>query len=408
MKTTVFIYLDACRFDYITKSNSPFLFEMAQKGVCKKVRTTAGFTQRTPMLTGSYPSTSGHFTWYLYDPVNSPFRWVKPFGFAKELLAYNRFAKWTIRMLTKTMTGNVYPDPAYIPLDLLPYFDASINKFPLEKELGHLPNIFSVCKQKGLEYMNSMNTFSRVGSKNHDEFFNTVEKSLQAGKKYDLYLTHLGDLDVLGHKFGPGSRLVEETLYGIDCHIEEMCNLLSKNYESYRILVVSDHGMREVAKFVDVMAGLEEVELNVPRDYLYFLDATLARFWFKTERTKRDVVEKLLGMGCGHILSDEEEKKRHIYFHDNRYGELYFWLDKGYVICPSFFQKNRQGTKGMHGYLDDEQMLGAFLVYSSKEEIEGVECDVVELVDTFPTLLSLADIGQVPCEGSSVIRERCS
>lgn len=404
--TTVFIYLDACRFDYISKKSSPFLFEIGEKGLRKKVRPTAGFTQRTPMLTGTYPSTSGHFTWYLYDPMNSPFRWIRPFGFSKKVLAYNRFAKWAVRMLTKIITGNIYPDPAYIPLDLLPYFDVSINKFPLEQELSHLPNIISLCKKNGLKYMNAMNTFSTVGSKHYGEFFKLVQKSLKAGKKHDLYLTHLGDLDVMGHKHGPDSRLVSETLHNIDQHIEQLCSLLSKNYDSYKILLVSDHGMRMISSFVDIVEILGQLKSKVPKDFLYFLDSTLARFWFKNEKAKKEVMEKLLEIGYGRIISDEEKKKRHMNFNDNRYGDLYFWLEKGCVLCPSFFQKKPEGTRGMHGYLDDDLMLGTFIVYLSNEEIEGVKSDVVELVDTFPTLLDLIGISsKVPCEGQSILKE---
>lgn len=406
--TTLFIYLDGCRHDYITKKNSPFLHGLGQKGTRKKVRTTAGFTQRTPMLTGTYPSTSGHFTWYLYDPSNSPFKWVRPFGFSRKVFAYNPFIKRAIRMVTKIATSTYYPDPAHIPLNLLPYFDVSINKFSLEKELSHLPNVFSACNKNGLKYLNAMETFATVGSKPYTHFFRVAEKTLKANQFYNVYLTHLGDLDILGHKHGPDSNEVNIRLREIDEEIEHFCHLLSRKYSSYNILVVSDHGIRKITGSVPLLEQLTDIELRVPRDYLYFLDATLARFWFKDERSKERIQAILSNIHQGHMLSEQEKLEKHINFKNNKYGDAFFWLDSGWVFCPSFFQKTLRGTKGVHGYLDDEQMLGTFIVYSSKEEIEGVERDVVELVDTFPTLLSLLGISKVPCEGSSVIKESSS
>lgn len=402
--TTLFIYLDGCQHDYISKKNTPFLYELGQKGTGRKVRTTAGFTQRTPMLTGTYPSTSGHFTWYLFDPSNSPFKWIRPFGFSKTILSYSPLIKRAIRMVTKIATSTYYPDPAHIPLDLLPYFDVSINKFRLEKELSHLPNIFSVCDERGLKYFNAMETFATVGSKPYTHFFRTAEKTLKADQLCNIYLTHLGDLDILGHKHGPGSKEVNTRLKEIDEEIEHFCYLLSRRYSNYNILVASDHGMRKITGSVPLLEQLTDIELRVPRDYLYFLDATLARFWFKDERSKERIQAILSNIHHGHMLTEQEKLEKHINFKNNKYGDTLFWLDSGWVSCPSFFQKTLRGTKGVHGYLDDEQMLGTFIVYSSKEEIEGTERDVVELVDTFPTLLSLLGISKVPCEGTSVIR----
>jgi len=406
-QTTVFIYLDGCRFDYINPTDSPFLFELGGKGIRKKVRATAGFTQRTAMLTGTYPSTSGHFTWYLYDPLNSPFAWLRPFAFSKRLTAYNPLVKRTIRTWTRILTGAVRPDPAYIPLDLLSYFDLSINRSPLEQELAHLPNVFSVCQKSGLRSLNEMDSFATIGSRPYTRLFTLLEKSLRANQAYDLYLAHLADLDLLGHKYGPDSGPVKEAVNQIDNGVAHLCDLLKTRYRSHNLLVVSDHGMRQVSGSINITADLARLESKAPEDYVYFLDSTMARFWFRSRRAREEVEEMLLCLGHGRTLSDEERRRLHVDFSDNRYGDILFWLDKGCVISPSFFQRSTGDLKGMHGYVDDDLMLGAFIVYSTNESLEGVDRQTLELVDTFPTLLDLLPVAEKPpSDGTSALEGR--
>ncbi|MEM3046640.1 MAG: alkaline phosphatase family protein, partial [Candidatus Bathyarchaeia archaeon] len=213
---TVFIYLDGWRHDYISSKWTPWLHELSLESVWKKVRPTAGFTQRTPMLTGLYPETSGHFTWYRYDPENSPFRWVKPLSFLGGAASYNLLAKVAIRMATKVLTGTVRPDPAFIPLSQLPYFDLSINKRPLREELSPLVNLLSICDEEGLRYLDALNTFRTVGSKRYTSIFEQAQRSIAAGDRYGAYLLHLGELDGLGHRYGPDTAVLRDALSLID------------------------------------------------------------------------------------------------------------------------------------------------------------------------------------------------
>ncbi len=401
---TLFIYLDGCRYDYVSKEYTPWLHEMGLEGVQKRVRTTAGFTQRTPMLTGAYPETSGHFTWYRYDPKNSPFRWVQPFSFLKGAASYNPLAKVAIRMVTKVVTRTVRPDPAYIPLDQLPCFDLCVNKRPLKQELGHLVNLLSVCDGNGVNYLDALNTFRSIGSKRYASFFKQARRSLTAKVRYEAYLVHLGDLDVLGHRYGPDMAALGETLRLIDEELKHLCDALRERYGGYKVLVVSDHGMRRVTGVVDVWGNLRKLNSRIGDDYLCFLDATLARFWFNTARARREVLEMLDDTRNGHVLSRQEMRQLHIDFPDNAYGDVLFWLDRGFLVCPNFFQAEQAQTLGMHGYLNDDEMLGVLIAYSSGEHLRGDEREIVDLVDVFPTLIDLLGLSlPAQCEGRSIL-----
>ena len=73
---TFLLILDACRRDYLTHENAPFLRGLMETGVTASIESPPGFTQRTTMFTGTYPDTSNAFSAFGYDPANSPFRWI--------------------------------------------------------------------------------------------------------------------------------------------------------------------------------------------------------------------------------------------------------------------------------------------------------------------------------------------
>lgn len=124
-ETTFLLILDACRRDYITPENAPFLHALMQKGLTASIESPPGFTQRTTMFTGTYPDTSNAFSAFGYDPERSPFKWVGKLGPVNRLyqprkilfpfrLAVKRVSKWTSKQY--------HTDPAWIPGPYLPAF----------------------------------------------------------------------------------------------------------------------------------------------------------------------------------------------------------------------------------------------------------------------------------------------
>ena len=104
---TFFIYLDACRYDYISDENTSFLCKLSQIGYLGRIQTSKGFTQEAVMKTGKHPVETGYFTWYRYAPGNSPFSWIKPIKFL-QIFRKNRTyypIKVGLRTLTKILTG---------------------------------------------------------------------------------------------------------------------------------------------------------------------------------------------------------------------------------------------------------------------------------------------------------------
>ena len=73
--STVLILVDAFRWDYINKTNTPFLYNLSKKNIYgKRIKPGVGFCERTEIFTGMRPIQSKNFTALGYDPEKSFYR----------------------------------------------------------------------------------------------------------------------------------------------------------------------------------------------------------------------------------------------------------------------------------------------------------------------------------------------
>lgn len=390
MKTINFLfYVDALRYDYITKTSMPFLSDLGGKGVLGRVRTSPGFTQEAAFMTGKYPEETGYFTWYQYAPNVSPFSWVRPLKLLKYLRKSRIYfpVKVGIRMLTKAIKGAVYPDPSFIPLDILPNFTNISAELPKNQQ-----TLVSLCRNSGLACFDQTQIYGFTGSTRCSDIFETVLGTIIRGQVFDFYIIHIGELDKLGHRYGPHPELFPEYLMEIDNWIRRIYRLMRKQGFTCNIVVTSDHGMEDVLGMINVESYIRRTPFKVPKDFLYFLDSSIARFWFSNENVKSKIQSCLSSIPHGHFLSQEERTKLHLNFKNNKNGELLFWLDKGYLIFPNFFQSfGPEKTRGMHGYVDDEN--GALIVYSDNIEVKQETPQIaVPLVNVFDIMRCLLNV----------------
>jgi predicted AlkP superfamily pyrophosphatase or phosphodiesterase len=114
--------------------------------------------------------------------------------------------------------------------------------------------------------------------------------------------------------------------------------------------VISDHGMTPVEHHYDVVGKIESLGLKMPSDYLAVYDSTMARFWFFNDAARKSVHDCLASLACGRILQDEELRKLGVFFPDQRFGELIFLLDPGWLVSKGDFNGKGWMPLGMHGY----------------------------------------------------------
>ncbi|MAH03443.1 hypothetical protein CMI39_01510 [Candidatus Pacearchaeota archaeon] len=376
MTRTIVLMLDAFRRDYITSSDTPFLYNLTKRYGVGQLFQHFGFKNTVGFYTGMHPRKLGLFTNYIYDGK------VRKFPYSILLFPFPRKLKFHIINFFNHLIGNDMSYPA-INMDYLKYFKLKQKKHFFQQDSNE--TLFSIFKKNKIKYLFYDFPFiiengkSRLHYtfKNNDE--TRVKKFLKLINKNSFNYIHLTDLDPIGHKFGPKSDEIRRTLQKTDNLVKEI--LFNFDLEKDNILIWSDHGMVSVNKILDLQSKLPEFG----KDYVYFLESTMARFWFFNKDIKKQVLSILEEHeDYGKILSKQDKKNLKIDFNNNLYGDEIFLLNSGTLLYPNFF--NNSPVKGMHGYdLSDKNEI-AFFTMNKKFTKQA------KMEDLFPTLLQLMQL----------------
>jgi predicted AlkP superfamily pyrophosphatase or phosphodiesterase len=199
-------------------------------------------------------------------------------------------------------------------------------------------------------------------------------------------------LDRVGHAYGPDSAERYAEIRIVDAGVRDIVELAQSRFDEVHILVFGDHGMAFVNQLVDVQSILQKLPCRLGKDYLVFLDSTMARFWFFTDSARGVITEALHGISGGHVLSEEELNRYHLNYQHNRFGDLFFIADGGGLVLPNYYQKNRP-IKGMHGYLPEvPEQHSLFLVHSPRVPVGYRFQEPQDMRRIFPTVLDLLDL----------------
>ncbi len=311
------------------------------------IRSVLGYSSANlpTIMTGRLPREHGHFSMYRRAGRDGVFAGVKPaLSLATRLTDRHwRISGWVAGWLRwRGITG--YFSLYEIPLAVLAEFD-----------LCQRRNIYAPGAFDGMSGLADLLTGGGAGriwdwSVPEDRAFAEMAAEIDRGEKSVLFL-YTPRLDGLMHATGPDSGAVRDALAGYARRIEELTARARLRYEEVRIRVFGDHGMAPVRGVHDLRAELQSAGYGVGGPVLYFLDSTMARFWFRASADRRRIEEILARHSWGRILGAEELEGLGALFPDCRYGELIFLLDEGEILVPSFMSS--RPVRGMHGYHPD-------------------------------------------------------
>ncbi len=295
------------------------------------------------LLTGRLPVEHGHWAMYLRDPTRSVFRPFRPLiALGSTWLGHNGF---TCRMITRGLhlagiTG--YFSLYDIPPRLLPWFDLCARREVLAPgAFPSWPTLFDVARERRVP--------TRVWGWRTPENRNRAElRAAIAQGSGGLLFFYSAHLDAVMHAHGTHSAATRDCLADFEAFTHEMLALATRAHREVRLFVFGDHGMAEVQAETDLMPRVEALALRVPGDLLYFIDSTMARFWFPRPALRPRLEELLRATPGGRILEDEECARLGVLFADRRYGELIYLADAGTIFVPSFMGPT--GCRAMHGY----------------------------------------------------------
>lgn len=354
-KTVLAILIDGLRYDFISEETTPYLSSLANEGIRGELVPPLTFSFHPIWFAGLYPQESGYWLSPVYSPHSSPWRFLPSVVAIDDKLP--RFRK-LCNMLIAKLFGVKENIALETPLRLARYFDYPEKKLPWDPSyLPHHVTLFDILRKKHLKWL-------FIGSPTHDVRTRSVydEFKRKISKAFSFIWLHFGEVDWFGHEFGPSSHEVMIKLNKIDTVISKIIKISESIFEELNILVFGDHGMVSIQKVVNINNLLKHSGLKLYKDYIYFLGATTARFWFKNQKARK-IIEEILGsIRDGVILSDYQQRTLKCKFKHKKFGELIFVARPHVIFYPNFF--NSKVPRGMHGYLPDVKENHAALILS--------------------------------------------
>ena len=406
MSITLFV-LDAMRHDYINEINTPFLYECSKKGrYYNRVIPSFGFCERTEIFTGLKPIESGFFTAIGYDPKHSPFKnrtipasyekieKIIPHFSIDGILPYESLHALFRRVINYKLNVGTNRMSIYnIPFSLLKYWALTEDRIDhRDPKAFETPSIFSLLSDKKKSFFYDSFTALNIPSNGSDR--DRMHLALENMKKNDkyFYLIYISAPDLYGHKYGPNSIELKKELRKLDNDLREYtCNVMKYDSDS-NFIFLGDHGMATVKVYFDAEREILKIAKNnclkLKKDFIYFLDSTLVRLWYFSDKAKSIFSNSLIISDdfneFGNFIDKDLSERECIPWGDRRYGDIIWWANTGVLVYPDFFHRIEK-YKGMHGYnplLSQNQ--GTCIVYGKSIQSNYVE--TIPLTDIFEIL----------------------
>ncbi len=354
----LFILIDALGWELIRER--PFLHEFLPHR--QPLRSLLGFSSGIipSILTGLTPAESGMWNLVYYDPVNSPFRWMRRLG-ALPALFDNRIGRRLLAEAGRRILGMGGNFDVSVPPETLPWFhwSESRNIYARGGIPGH-SSIFDQLHARGITHK----IYSHKDRLTDSQILTQAERSIAEGDE-GFYFLYLSELDMFLHTHRKEPELIEAKLAWYEETLRRVFRVAKQRDSHAGIRIFSDHGMSPVTQHCDVAAAVSECGFQSPRDYLAVYDSTMARFWFFSEHARDTIRERLGQLNYAYLLSACELRELGVYFEDHRYGEEVLLLQPGCIIAEGGFNGRGWRPAGMHGYHPDDVYSDAVFLSSN-------------------------------------------
>jgi hypothetical protein len=354
----VILLVDALGFDYA--SASPGFGAMLPHR--RRLETVLGFSSGAlpTLFTGRLPESHGRFLMYARSRGTTPFtgfsllKWLPPrvrrswrLGRALHRIVEQRGIRGYFQLYD-------------VPRELLPEFD--------------LPERDDIFAGGGIPGGALWDDLDASGVRWAGRNWRTAEadnlawlRDRLAHGDEDVLFCYTADLDAALHREGSrgaAPRTLLERYDGWMASLQSAC----RRGEELWLYLLSDHGMVDIDRHVDLMARLDGLDVRWPRDYLPFFDSTMARFWWRSGKA-RDAVRAAIPDGPDGAWLGEQDLWGHAVPPGGVFGDDLFLLKPGALLLPSFM--GRHPVAAMHGY-DPSHPDMAALLWSNRLLPEGV------------------------------------
>jgi len=378
-KIRLFVLIDALGWEYI--KGRRFLNNLLPYR--RPLRTVLGFSSGAipTILTGEWPSVTGHWNLFYYDPKGSPFRWLKYFRFVPDQIMNCRVTTKLLKEVGKHLLGLGPLFDCCVSPSVLRWFNWVERKNIYEIEgISGAPSIFDHLERAGVP--------RRVYTYHHwtdAEIVGLVGKDI-AEKTAQFYFVYLSEMDMFLHTHCADEKKIDERIAWYEAQLCQMYECARAVDWDATMTIFSDHGMTPINNRYDLMREVASTGYSSPKDYLAVYDSTMARFWFFDDAARRDIVAVLNKTTCGRTLSDAELGSLGVFFEDRRFGEVVFLLNPGWIFSKSDFNGPQWMPAGMHGYHPEEDRYSDAIFLTNQEPLSEVRT----IADVYQCMLTAA------------------
>ena len=378
----LFVFVDACGWEIIKddgfcRNVAPFR---------RRLRSVFGYSSACipSILSGRYPNEHRNWSYFVYDPANSPFqslRWLRwiPSALTSRRRVRNVLSAWAKRKLD----FHGYFDLYNMPFRDIALYDFTEKKSPLQpRGMNRGTNIFDFLTDRGIPYHVSEPARGEEGN------LEALIADLNT-EAIDFAFLYWPELDGLMHRVGNDAPEVPQKLRSYETKIDRLLAAAREHYEDIRLYVFSDHGMANCDRHVNLRAKIDALGLRFRHDYAVVYDSTMARFWFFNDTARQRIVDCLNRIPGGEILSDAELTDLGTLFPDRYFGELIFLMEEGTLIVPSHM--GERPIRAMHGYHPDAPHSYASLMTNQPNVPAGINA----IPDMYKVMASEAEAAHV-------------
>jgi predicted AlkP superfamily pyrophosphatase or phosphodiesterase len=351
----IFVLIDALGWRYAAERG--FLDSML--GYRTRLRTVLGFSSAAipTLLTGVAPARHGHWNLLYRDPAGSPFRRLRPLRYLPEAAVNNRYARRGLTEIGRRVLGLGRGFECSVSPRALGWFNWTEKRdIYAPGGIAGAKSYFDRLAESGISHR--VYTYRRASDA---EILRQAACDVSA-RRAGVFFLYLSELDLLLHNHARDPGVWGAALGRYEAGLESLFHLAIERDSDAALAVFSDHGMTPVRAQIPLAGEIRKLGLRTPDDYLAVYDSTMARFWFSSERARREVAERLATMPGGRVLEKSELERLGVYFPDGRHGDLIFLLDPGHLLADGNFHASGWKPAGMHGYHpDDPDSDGVFL-----------------------------------------------
>ncbi len=346
----IMISIDGYRHDYTQMYQPPNLLKISQKSHfphrLKPIYPSKTFPNHISQITGKYPVDHGIIGNTFFNRLTK-----EPYAISNEI--------------QKSQAHWYQSPPIWVELENIGIKTASLF-WP-----GSDVNLFGTYPSYYKKYDKSLSNKDRIMLA-HKWF------SLEEEVRPQLVLLYFSQVDSMGHKYGPASPQVEQAVGEIDALIGDLQNMMKSYSFPVNLVVVSDHGMKEVVE--DKIIYLEDY-INFDEKIKISGSGSVFYLYVDGDMRKKEVYENLKKCPHVNVFYRENIPLDYKVNHTEHMSDIMIEVLSPYYMARTKNDSHR--PKGEHGYhpKKEQDMDGIF--YAVGKHLSGFERKSMEATDIY-------------------------